>query len=82
MDTITMTADTWNELCSTIHALAEQAALMAADWCHDREQAGAVYATCADVNALLAAVDDANSRARYMALAADDQMDMFEVVNS
>jgi len=77
MKTITMTADTWNELCSTVHALAEQAALLADDWCHDREQAGAVYATCADVNALLAAVDDTNTRARYMALAADDQLGLF-----
>ena len=77
MDTITMTADTWNELQAECAALVEQARLMAADWCSDREQAGAVYATCADVNALLAAVDDANSRARYMALAADDQLGLF-----
>ena len=72
---ITMTEETWDELCSMVHALAE----LATEWCDDREQAAGVKATCVDVDALIAEIDDANTRERYMALAAKDQLGLFDV---
>ncbi len=84
METITMTADQWAELRSTIRILSEFWGVSADgvplyDLPADELRSLAYAANCyhADVNALLAAVDDANSRARYMALAADDQLGLF-----
>ena len=72
---ITMTEAQWNELCSMVHALAE----LATGWCHDREQWAILKATSVDVDALIAEIDDANTRAAYMALAADAQLSLFDV---
>ena len=71
---ITMTEAQWNELCSMLHALAE----VATEWCDSREQS-VVDAAYVDAQLLMAEIDDANTRARYMALAADAQLSLFDV---
>ena len=73
MNTITMTEAQWNELKARIAFSLECMEIL-------REEGySQVKAASVDLRAQLAEIDDANTRAAYMALAADDQMSLFDV---
>jgi hypothetical protein len=71
---ITMELATWNELKAKALALAEIATERTTGSMQDT-----ALAMEGDLIWLLGEVDDANTRAAYMALAADDQMSLFDV---
>ena len=73
---ITMTDEQWAELCVRVRGMYEWAQVLIGETSNAR--AGDVFSALdADLRALIAEVDDANTRARYTALAAADQLDLF-----
>ena len=67
---ITMTEETWNELKARIETALDFPAFSALR---------VMSAVADDLRAQLAEIDDANTRERYMALAADAQLSLFDV---
>ena len=68
---ITMTESQWNELKARLAFAAECMAILRDDGY------GGVKEAIADLNAAIAEIDDENTRARYMALAAEGQLGLF-----
>jgi len=82
-DTITISAETWAELKAGIAALEALWNIMdgrqASEWTADElmDKATSAGYMGYDLCEIIAEVDDANTRAAYMALAADDQLPLF-----
>ena len=77
MNTITMSEETWNELKARVEVAIEWVEALAD--CTALYERRVLIGMSTDLRALMAEVDDANTRQRYMALAADDQMSLFDV---
>jgi hypothetical protein len=73
---VTMTEGNWEELKARIVLALDCADALAEYALEDRRVLNQVSA---DLCALIAEVDDANTRERYMALAAKDQLGLFDV---
>ena len=73
---ITMTEETWNELKARATLAMDYVQAFVDCTRYDRRVLNGIDT---DLRALLGEIDDANTRAAYMALAAKDQLGLFDV---